>query len=336
MHKSNQIRQFILENLTSHQKDIIKTAICKFGLSRQAILKHMNSLIKENMVVAHGKTRDRYYVLKPTVNFSKSIDISNGFEPQEIIRNQIFSNFSSLNQNIREICEFSFGALFYNILHHANATRVNYKFYISHYEVHLIVSDNGIGIFDGIADAYKLDPIRVAAVEIAKGHITSDPEKYSGDDLMALIHMFDKIEISSSGVSLIHYKKRNDWNLKESRQISGTRVHLKIRTNSKRTCNEVFKQLFIERNKMVQVPVKLAKTYGEQLNTRVQAQNLLHNLKELNEIEFDFRNIEVIGPAFADELVRKTKEKNRTIDISWVNSSDLVDVLMSRAINRLT
>ena len=80
--------------------------------------------------------------------------------------------------------------------------------------------------------------------------------------------------------------------------------------------------------------IELAKSNGEQLNTREQAHNLLHNLKELKKIQFDFKNIEVVGPAFADELVRKTKKKNQTIDISWVNSSDLVDALMSRAINR--
>ena len=55
-----------------------------------------------------------------------------------------------------------------------------------------------------------------------------------------------------------------------------------------------------------------------------------------SEIEFDFQNIDFIGPAFADELVRKTKEKNQIADISWINSTKMVDVLMSRAMNRLT
>ena len=80
--------------------------------------------------------------------------------------------------------------------------------------------------------------------------------------------------------------------------------------------------------------MKLATLKDEQLNTRERAQNLLHNLRTFNQIEFDFKNIEIVGPAFADELVRKSKKKNQAIDISWVNSSDLVNTLMSRAINR--
>ena len=43
MKSSDQIKKFILDNLTLHQRDIIHTAIRKFGKSRQAILKHMNT-----------------------------------------------------------------------------------------------------------------------------------------------------------------------------------------------------------------------------------------------------------------------------------------------------
>ena len=210
MHKPDQIKQFILENLTQHQKDIIKAAIQKFGLSRQAILKHMNTLIRDDQVVAYGKTRDRFYELKPRVNFSKSIDISNGFDPKSILNEQIFPNLKSLPQNVREISEFSLGALFYNILDHAHATRLNYKIYISHNDVHLIISDNGIGLFQGIADALHFDDVQIAAVEIAKGHVTSDPENHAGDDLMVVIQLFDEVEISSSGVSLKYINGKND------------------------------------------------------------------------------------------------------------------------------
>ena len=87
---------------------------------------------------------------------------------------------------------------------------------------------------------------------------------------------------------------------------------------------------------MVRIPVNLVRRKNEQVNSRIQAQSLLHNLKDLTEIEFDFQNIDFIGPAFADELVRKTKEKNQIADISWINSTKMVDVLMSRAMNRLT
>ena len=34
MNSSDQIKNFILQNLSEHQKDIVKTAVKKFGLTR--------------------------------------------------------------------------------------------------------------------------------------------------------------------------------------------------------------------------------------------------------------------------------------------------------------
>jgi len=335
MSKTNQIRKFLLENLSSHQKDIIKAAIHKFGLSRQGILKHMNNLIREDRVVAYGKTRDRYYELKPLLNFSKSINILDSFDPDLVLKEQVSPNLKIMPQNIREICQFSLGALFYNVLYHSNASQINYKIYISSENVHLIINDNGIGIFSGIAKAFNFNPIQVAAVEIAKGYITSDPKNHAGDDLKAVFNMFDKVKIASSGIMLSYSNINNDWNIEDSKQTKGTRIHLEIRIHSRRTCSQVFDSLFNSKVRIANIPVKLAKSKGVQLNTRKDAHSLLHNIKDLKEIQFDFNNIDIIGPAFADELVRKSIEQNKAIDIKWVNSSTLVDALMSRAVNRI-
>ena len=51
-------------------------------------------------------------------------------------------------------------------------------------------------------------------------------------------------------------------------------------------------------------------------------------------MEFDFQKIDLIGPSFADALVRKTKEYNKYANIEWVNTNPTVDLLMSRALDR--
>ena len=50
MNSSEKIKNFILDNLSSHQRDIIQEAITRFGISRQAVHKHMNRLIDDKMV----------------------------------------------------------------------------------------------------------------------------------------------------------------------------------------------------------------------------------------------------------------------------------------------
>ena len=337
MKSSDQIKKFILDNLTLHQRDIIQTAIQRFGVSRQAVLKHMHTLIAEKQVVAYGKTRDRFYELRPQVNFSKTIDIDTDFSPEAILKKQILPHFSYLSTNLHEICEFSIEAILNNIVDHADATKLYYKLYLTHKDVHIIISDNGRGLFRHIQSLLKLENTQVAAVEVAKGHVTTDPGYHSGDELNTVIHLFDKVTIDASGKSLSFINKTQDWTINHSTQQQGTRIHLEIETGSQRTCQEIFKKLFNGNHQSVRIPINLLRVPGSELvNSRAQAQSVLRNISDLKKIEFDFNNIDLIGPAFADELVRKTKAKNQVADIKWINSNKTVDVLMSRALNRLT
>ena len=95
-------------------------------------------------------------------------------------------------------------------------------------------------------------------------------------------------------------------------QQHGTRIHLKINPFSKRSCQGIFERLFGSKKLSIKIPINLLKTNENQIvNTRVQAKSLLRNIEELQIIEFDFNNIDIIGPAFADELIRNTKKKMR-------------------------
>ena len=297
----------------------------------------MHSLIAEKQVVAHGKTRDRFYELRAQVNFNKTIVIDYEFSPELILKKQILPHFSSLSANVHEICEYSMSAILNNIVDHADATKLYYKLYLTHKDVHIIISDNGRGLFGHIRSLLKLENAQVAAVELAKGHVTTDPDYHSGDELNTVIHLFDKVTIDASGKSLSFINKTQDWTINHSTQNKGTRIHLEIETGSQRTCHQIFQKLFNGKHHSVRIPINLLALPGSELvNSRAQAQSILRNISNFKKIEFDFNNIDLIGPAFADELVRKTKSKNHVADIKWINCNETVNALMSRALNRLT
>ena len=75
----------------------------------------MHTLINEKQIIAYGRTRDRYYELRPQVNFYKSIELKDGYDPKHTIDNYIINHISSLKPNIIEIIRFSMDALLNNI-----------------------------------------------------------------------------------------------------------------------------------------------------------------------------------------------------------------------------
>ena len=243
----------------------------------------------------------------------------------------------SMPSNIEEIILFSMTAIINNCVEHSASSKIYFKIYLTHNDLHIVVSDNGKGIFGNIQTNLSLESTQVAAIELAKGQLTTDPRNHSGDELYTVIKLFDEVKIESNGISLVYCNNHQEWSLDYSVQQQGTRIHLKIDPSSKRSCKRVFEKLFSIKYSTLCIPINLLKLPGYELvNSRAQANNVLRNIKDFKIIEFDFNNIDLIGPAFADELIRKIKIDNQLADIQWINSNNTVDIMMFRALNRFS
>ena len=110
----------------------------------------MHTLINEKKIVAYGKTRDRYYELRPQVNYFKSIEIEGNLNTEYIIDNYILNHITSLKNNVIEIIKFSMSALINNIFDHSQASKFYFKIYLTYNDLHIILSDNGLGLFGNI------------------------------------------------------------------------------------------------------------------------------------------------------------------------------------------
>ena len=336
MNSHGKIKQFILNNISLHQKDIIYTAINQFGISRQAALKHMNALIDDNKVMAYGKTRDRRYQLIPQVNFNKTLPIDSNLISYEVTQKQILIHLESLSKNIFQICEYSIEALLSNIIDHANASSLYVKLFLTYSDLHIIISDNGSGLLGNIKTKLGLSNTQLAAIEIAKGQVTTNPLQNSGDALNTIFHLFDRVKIDSSGFGIMYDSRKKIWEIDYSKQKQGTRIHLQINPNSKRTIENVFQKLFNKQKQSICVPINLLKDPSKNsLNSNLHAKSIFRNINYLEEIQFDFYHIDLIGPAFADELVRQSRSIDRDVVIDWINSNETIDLLMKRALERI-
>ena len=117
--RSSPVRRFIINNLSNHQKDIIRMVVRKFGLSRQAALRHMYILITDGKVTATGKTKDRMYQLKPLAEKSYSFSITPELKEDQIFHEKISPYLDNLAPEIREICEYGFSQVMNNVISHS-------------------------------------------------------------------------------------------------------------------------------------------------------------------------------------------------------------------------
>ena len=327
------IREFILNNLTAHQKDIVKTVIRKFGLSRQAVLRHMYVLIQGGKVTAHGKTKDRYYKLNPIVQKTVTITITPKLEEDTIGRKHLFPYLSGFSSNIREICEYGFMEIVNNVLSHSEGDQCTLKLKITDRNVHLYVHDNGVGIFRKIKEHFDLENLHHAILELSKGRLTTSPKAHIGDGIFTIIHLFDTVQINSGGLCWKYNISKGHQVVKSGSTKEGTSVLMNVSTSSHNTLQNVFNKYSTEIKTSLfdrtEVPVILGKFDSENFMSRSQARRLSRHLEKFHEVCIDFNGINLIGDSFADEIFRVFQNQHPDLKIDCINTNVQIENLVS-------
>ena len=332
--KSTEIRDFIIENVNDHPKDVARLALENFGISRPAVLGHINKLVDEGLLTAHGRTRDRRYELNPLVEETFRFKISPESEEDAIWRLIVQPNMRGLSDNVLRICEYGMNEMLNNAIEHSEGTEGEVQVKRTAARIELGVLDNGIGIFDKIRRDLNLTELRQAILELAKGKLTTDPDHHTGEGIFFTSRMFDDFVILSGELFFSHQAPGEDWLSEHEQPMGGTSVLMSIHPNSDRKIGEVFDAYtsndFEFSFTKTHVPVSLGRYGDENLISRSQARRILSRFDRFEEIVLDFTDIDAIGRAFADEIFRVFARNYPQIKIMAINTSQQIDKMINR------
>ena len=333
--RGEQIRQFILENVEKHPKDVANLASHEFSISRQAVNKHIQRLVKQKSLVVSGSTRSRVYKLCPLEKWSKIYDLGSNLAEDIVWDSDIKPLTSDLPENVKDIWFYGFTEMLNNAIDHSSGKMVLVQLERTAIDTEIIVVDNGEGIFKKIQRELNLYDERHAVLELAKGKLTTDPDRHSGEGIFFTSRMFDEFQILSEMVYFSHkFNKQEDWIFEREGFESGTTVFMKLNNNTARTTKRIFDNFSSGDDygftKTV-VPVRLAKYGDEKLFSRSQAKRLLARVDKFKVVVFDFAGVEIIGQAFADEVFRVFKKQHPEIQIMSLDTSQEVAQMIRRA-----
>lgn len=333
--QGKKIISYIMNNLEKNPKDISKLTAKKFGITRQAVNRYFRKLIKDGLIETTGKTRGHVYKFKEIVNEDCVFPLTPDIEEDRVWRQNIKHLINPLSQNIFDICHYGFTKMFNNAIDHSEGKSVLVKVLITAAYIKIVVMDNGIGIFKKITNELGLEDHRHAILELAKGKLTTDPERHTGEGIFFTSRIFDIFSIYSGELFFEHKAPKDDW-LIETKEYNklGTTVLMQISTHSKSTTKGIFDKYASEEDDYgftkTHVPVSLLKHGQDKLISRSQAKRLLARFDRFNEVSLDFRGVKTIGRAFADEIFRVFRNQNPNIKIVSFGANKEVE----RAINR--
>ncbi len=335
--RGEEIRQFILDHVGQHPNDIAHLVAATFGISRQAVNKHIQHLVEQKALFVSGTTRSRHYFLQPLEKWQHTYDLKEQLEEHLVWQHDIEQKLGPLPKNALDIWHYGFTEMLNNVIDHSAGEKVDIFLERTATSVEIIIRDDGEGIFKKIQRELALVDERQALLELAKGKLTTDPDHHSGEGIFFSSRLFDTFCIMSGTILFDHqHGQENDWLDDVGLPIPGTTVAMRLNNTTTRTAKQVFDEFSDENysfSKTV-VPVRLAQYGHETLISRSQAKRVLARIERFKIVVFDFEGVETIGQAFADEVFRVFKKQHPDVELHHINVCKEVGQMISRAENK--
>ncbi|MCK4994479.1 MAG: DUF4325 domain-containing protein [Candidatus Omnitrophica bacterium] len=331
--RGQEIRKFILKNISTNPQHIVNQTSEYFNISRQAVNRYIQDLLKEGQISATGNTRQRIYSLKVLHKSNFSIPLID-LKEDVLWRAKIAELFQNFPSNVINIWHYSFTEMVNNAIDHSAGTKIVISIEMNSFLAKISIHDNGVGIFKKIKKECNLEDERHAVLELAKGKLTTDSENHTGEGVFFTSRMLDDFAILSGEVFFSHKLGADeDWIMERETPDTGTSVFMSLANQSTRTDKDVFDRFASEEEdygftKTI-VPVRLVRHGAEKLISRSQAKRLLGRIDRFKTVILDFQEIDSIGRAFADEIFRVFEKNHPNILLIPINTIENVKKMIT-------
>jgi anti-sigma regulatory factor (Ser/Thr protein kinase) len=335
--RGEEVRNFILANVDKHN-DISHLTAEHFNVSRQAANKHLQKLVAEGALLPEGKTRYRRYKLASLLEWKRTYRITDGLEEDRVWSQDIAMVLGNLPHNVMQIWQFCITEMLNNAIDHSGGNGIFIRIGKTATNTQIMLSDDGVGIFRKIQSAMGLLDERHAILELAKGKLTTDPKGHTGQGIFFTSRLLDSFDILAGGCFFTHtFGSDEDWILERPQSSDGTFVFMKLNNHSARTDKQIFDQFSGGEDygftKTV-VPVRLAQYGEDKLVSRSQAKRLLARVELFRTVLFDFKSVESIGQAFADEIFRVFAKSHPDLELTPINANPQVQQMVNAALSQ--
>ncbi len=337
-------KDYILKQLRAKGEIRSGDVVRALNLSRQTVTQHFQELAQERKVSRLGSTIDSRYIPyvspeKRKAGASPKIGLIRTLKglSEDHVFDQIDLQLQlkkSLSPQAYKICAYAFCEMLNNAIDHSKSKTATIEFSLIGGSAEFWIKDAGIGAFESVRRAFKLQDHLESVEHLMKGKQTSMPSRHSGQGIFFTSRAADLFFIESAKLKWLVDNQSKDVSLEQlKKSVKGTWVYFSVKQKTRRDLGQLFRDYAdddFEFDK-TEVRVKLSKKQGEYVS-RSEARRILFGLDKFKRIIFDFEDVSSIGQAFADEVFRVFQKQHPKIKIESVRTNSAVQFMINRAL----
>jgi anti-sigma regulatory factor (Ser/Thr protein kinase) len=296
----------ITADALAHPTDLGPMLAKRHSVSRGTMTKQLKRLVESGWLERTGLTRPHF---KPGVQREVTTDYAvAGLDEHTPWLRDVFPVLS-LSPAVARIAQHVFGELVNNAIDHAQASTVTVSVRQTPTHLHILIGDDGMGVFEQLAARAGLPDAQRAALEISKGRLTTQPECHGGRGLFFVARMVDAMNLQSNG-QVLQWRHRGQSVQFRSHPLkrTGTSAFVSLALDSTVRPTDAYSAFGSEDAPLdfsrTQVPLRLLTDNGLTLDSRAQARWVVSRLELFATAELDFDGVDDVGPSFIDEVFR--------------------------------
>lgn len=257
-----------------------------------------------------------------------------------------FAPCFELPPHVAHMAQHAFTELLNNAVDHSGGEQVTVSMRQTPMQLQLLVSDDGVGLFERIAGSFAIADPMLAMLELSKGKLSSQPQRHAGHGLFFSSRLADVFDIHANHSAFQHRAWQSQaWRPGKAHATHtaptvharpGTSVYLAIALDTPRTLDAVLRAhsgngagYDFARTR---VPLHLiAGDTGDTaaaLLSRADARRASQRLAQFACAELDFTGVAQIGHGFADELFRVYARENPGVELRPVAMAPQVTAMI--------
>ncbi len=327
-------RDEILAWIREHDQVSSAELVARFGISRQALHRHLRELRKRGLIVKSGTTRGASYSLATPHGLGAvgTHEFRRPFPAEDAVYRELVEPvIGDRTKQFADTVHYTLTEVFNNALEHAAAKTISLRLFTGEQGIAFEVTDDGIGCFENVRNTHQLGDHREAIEQLTKGKVTTMPDAHSGEGLFFTSKAASRFVLESNGLHWNVDNLRHDVAIGPSETNQGTRVEIFVSQVVQLVLEDVFRQytsadFAFDRTS---VTIRLFER-GEVFMSRSEAKRVVMGLERFKRVIFDFEGVRMVGQGFVDQIFRVFAQAHPEVSLSVLNANDNVGFMIQR------